>query len=131
MSLFENLSQPLHLLGFYLAAGTCYYGLLFWRQSRGWKISDWEESFSMLFVPIALLGLLLMTVIATPYFWLYPERHMHIADLEGTDEEKRRLEQYREYRRKVGIWRRIAERAGWRPFDKPPDSFFDGKDVKD
>src|SRR4051812_35168214 len=92
MSLPESLSKPLPLLGLYLAAGILYYGSLFWRQSRGWKAGALEESFSMIFVPIALAGLFVAAIVATPYFWLFPERHMHLVDMEGTDEEKLRLE---------------------------------------
>jgi hypothetical protein len=121
MPLPESLSKPLPLLGTYIAAGICYYASLFWRQSRGWKTGNLEESFSMIFVPIALAGLFVAAVVATPYFWLFPERHMHVVDTEGTDEEKLRLERYREYQKRVGVAGRIAERLGWRPFDMPPD----------
>jgi len=41
-------------------------------------------------VPLAVLSLLL-----TPYYWLYPERHAQQADFEGTEQEKARLHRWR------------------------------------
>jgi hypothetical protein len=41
-------------------------------------------------IPLGLLALL-----SIPYFWLYPERHAHVADLEGTESEKARLRRWR------------------------------------
>lgn len=130
MALHELLSRPVPLAGLYVAAAGLYYGSLFWRQSRGKKAGNLEQSFSMVFVPVALIGLLLMALVAVPYFWLFPERHMNVVDLSGTEAEKLRLGQYREYRKKTGIIGRIAELCGWRPFDKPSGLFLERGNVK-
>ena len=126
MSLPESLSKPVPLVGLYVAAAVLYYGLLFWRQSLGKQTSNLEESLSMVFVPVALIGLFFMAMMAAPYFWLFPERHRNGVDRDGTEEEKLRLGRYREYRKRVGVAGRIAELWGWRPFDEPPADYLDG-----
>lgn len=81
-------------------------------------IRRWEWLFAPLYYPIILLILIFVIL---PYLWLYPERHAHVIDVEGTDEEKRKLSAFREHRRRVGIGRRLLERCHIVPFNSPPN----------
>jgi hypothetical protein len=47
---------------------------------------------TVVFVAIPLAALALVSI---PYFWLYPERHAHQADVEGTERERQRLRRWR------------------------------------
>ena len=86
-------------------------------------IADWEWVFAPIAVPLFLLFLLALFLVSTPYWWLYPERHMHLSDApDAPPEQKRKLTAYREYRRRVGIARRLLERLHIVPFDSPPST---------
>lgn len=41
-------------------------------------------------IPLGIVALL-----SIPYFWLYPDRHAHLADVEGTDRQKMQLRRWR------------------------------------
>jgi hypothetical protein len=56
----------------------------------------------VMFVPLALLALW-----ALPFFWLNPERHMHIYDEEGTAHQRMRLQQWRDAYAKLSFGQRI------------------------
>ena len=86
-------------------------------------IADWEWLFAPVVVPFFLLALLVLGVVLTPYWWLYPERHMQLADgPDAPSEQKRELAAYREYRRRVGVFHRLLERLHVVPFDHPPST---------
>jgi hypothetical protein len=42
-----------------------------------------------------MLPLGVIALVSIPLTWLYPDRHMHIADVQGTAEEKARLARWR------------------------------------
>ena len=71
-------------------------------------------------MPLSISALLLMAVIFTPYFWLYPERHASILDFEGTDAEKRAWSEYKAVLSRKPFWRRLAERLKLVPDLGPP-----------
>ena len=60
-----------------------------------------------LFLPANLCFLLIGCCLLTPYWRLYPERHAHIYDFEGTDEQREELRQWREEQKKKSFWQRI------------------------
>ncbi len=86
-------------------------------------IADWEWMFAPIMVPLFLLFLLGLLVVSTPYWWLYPERHMQVADdPDAPPDLKRELAAYREHRRRIRIFRRLLERLHLVPFDHPPST---------
>jgi len=105
----------------YLLSAALYYATSFWRQHRKIRIHPVEESFSIVFAPVIIAGMFLTIPIAGIYFGLYPERHMTKTDMDGTEEEKARLAAYREYRKRVSFFGRIAEQLRIKPFDIPPE----------
>jgi len=50
----------------------------------------------------------LLAAIFIPFFWLYPERHRHLFDVEGTKEQRRALAGVRAELRQKTVWRRRA-----------------------
>ncbi|NCC52458.1 MAG: hypothetical protein EOM20_14740 [Spartobacteria bacterium] len=115
------MNKVLTIVAAYLLAAAVYYTFSIWRQSHGIRLARTEESFSMLFVPALLLFMTLFIPFFNVYFWLYPERHKNVVDLEGSEEEKAELEAVREYRKSVGVRARLAEKLGWRPYDLPEE----------
>jgi hypothetical protein len=83
-------------------------------------IAWWEWLFAPIVYPLFIVWIVLMAIISVPYFWLYPENHMNCIDLDGTDEEMRQLADYRAYRARIGLLRRLKERLKLVPFDAPP-----------
>jgi hypothetical protein len=53
-------------------------------------------------IPMGIIALL-----SIPYFWLYPDRHAHVADGEGTDAEKARLLRWRNAYRQLSFIGRV------------------------
>jgi len=45
--------------------------------------------------PAALLWLLVLGPVLPPFWWLYPERHAHVHDFEGTLEQQAELRRWR------------------------------------
>jgi hypothetical protein len=52
--------------------------------------------------------------------WLYPEIQFRAADEDEQSEAFARLTAYREYRGRVGTFRRLLEKVGAVPFDAGP-----------
>jgi len=104
----------------YLVIALVYYSASFLRQKIGRRPGEIEDILSMVFVPALLLFLLLLAPFALVYFWLYPERHRNIVDMNGTQEEIDELVEFCEYRKHIGICLRLAENFGWREYDAPP-----------
>ena len=60
--------------------------------------------------PFILIALSLAAAVSTPYFWLYPERHMTRTDFEGSVEEREALAQQRAVMSQKSFWHRLTER---------------------
>jgi hypothetical protein len=80
----------------------------------------WEWFFAPIVWPLFIVLLFVAAGLSIPYFWLYPERHAHQFDFEGSPEEQRQLREYRNHRRRISIWRRLLEKARVVPFDAGP-----------
>lgn len=76
----------------------------------------WER----LLKPVTLIWLLWICVRTTWQFWLYPESHLHECEIDEQSSASARLAAYREYRRRIGMWRRLLEKARLVPFDRGP-----------
>lgn len=68
----------------------------------------------------ATLRLLWLGIRGTWQFWLYPESHAHECEMDEQSAEYARLAAYREYRSRVGTWRRLLEKAHLVAFDRGP-----------
>lgn len=77
---------------------------------RRHRSSLWYRFVSLLFMPAFISLLMIASVLSIPYFWLYPERHAHFVDFEGTDEQKAVLAEYRGKLVHKSFWRRMAEK---------------------
>ncbi len=73
----------------------------------------------LFFLPASLIGLLLMACVLTPFWWLYPERHVSLIDLEGTNAEKEAWAEYRAILSRKPLWRRLAEKLKLAPHTGP------------
>ncbi len=53
----------------------------------------WPLTLPMFVISITVVGipLGLLALVSIPYFWLFPERHLQVADLQGSASEKARL----------------------------------------
>ena len=60
--------------------------------------------------PACVVWLFALMVVITPYFWLYPERHAHVIDFEGNEEQKKALSDFRAAMRTKPFLRRLFER---------------------
>src|SRR6478672_3720275 len=80
---------------------------------------------AFIFMPANVVLFFLLAAIIIPFFWLYPERHRHLFDFEGTDEQRRVLAAVRAELRQKTLWRRLAERLRLAPRTGPkwPPSF--------
>ncbi len=81
-----------------------------------------------LFTPFVLIVFIVFAIIGAfffiPYYWLYPERHAQQIDLDGTSDERHKLEAFRIYRRRVSLWRRILEKARIVAYDSGRHDYF-------
>lgn len=59
------------------------------------------------FVMLAMLPLGLIALLSIPFFALYPERHMHVYDLQGTPRQRELLTRWRTTRAKISLPRRL------------------------
>lgn len=64
--------------------------------------------------PLAFLGSLIvmlplgvLALVSIPVVWLYPDRHMHVHDLRGSAEEKRRLARWRREYNRLSFFGRV------------------------
>jgi len=80
---------------------------------------QWVVAVQYLTGPGCIPWLILLAVVSTPYFFLYPENHAHRLDVVGTDEQKAELQRYREDCAKRGIIARMIENLGFRPYAGP------------
>lgn len=70
----------------------------------------WEWLFAPIVLPILILPLACLALLSIPYFALYPERHAHVWDFEGTETQRRQLARRRErysrfsFRQRVYWW---------------------------
>jgi hypothetical protein len=64
------------------------------------------------FLPAFVAWGIVFALLSIPLYWLYPEKHMMQIDLEGSDEEKQRLKEYRAVLWKKGLARRLGEKFG-------------------
>jgi hypothetical protein len=79
------------------------------------KEAFWQKITAFIFMPANVVLFLLLLAIFALFFWLYPERHRHLFDLEGTDEQRRALADVRAALRQKTLWRRLAERLRLAP----------------
>jgi hypothetical protein len=59
-------------------------------------------TFTVVGIPLSILALF-----SIPYFWLYPDRHMHIADVQGTLTDKERVAKWRAAHRRLSFFQRV------------------------
>jgi hypothetical protein len=117
----------LYVLGvlfvFYVFAGV---GVLF-VVTHGFKRPGedelWKRLLSLPFLPAFVVWFILMAVFSIPYWWLYPEKHRTVIDFEGSEEEKQKLREYRNFLSKKGVFRRLAEKLGFMQKNDPPWPF--------
>ena len=82
------------------------------------RLPEW---IAPLFLPLAGLLLVVVVIVAsTAYFWLYPERHAHVLDFSGTEEERRALVEFRRALARKPLLRRLAEKLRIVPSNDPP-----------
>jgi hypothetical protein len=74
----------------------------------------------ILFFPAYACLLLVAGLLATVGYWLYPERHLTVIDLEGTCEERRQLTDYRRALARKPFLRRVGEKLGGVQANDPP-----------
>lgn len=89
------------------ALGVARLNAVFWKErprASGLIVLD------LLFLPAYLLGLLLLCCVLTPYWWLYPERHLHALDVEGPEEQMKAWADYKVLVRRKPVWRRLVEK---------------------
>lgn len=79
----------------------------------------WALTVYVITMPGCVLGLLLLAIGSIPYFFLYPERHSHIVDFRGTDEQKLALMNYRKESAGRGLFRRAIENVGLMKYSGP------------
>ena len=79
----------------------------------------WSPIVYIATMPGCALALLLLAILSIPYFFLYPERHAHILDFRGSDEQKLALKNYREESARRGICRRTMENFGLMKYSGP------------
>lgn len=72
--------------------------------------NDWMFWINVFFAPAALLGLFAMSLVLTPFWWLYPERHAHVHDFEGTTEQQAELRRWRAELAEKPFWKRLCEK---------------------
>jgi hypothetical protein len=98
-------------------------GLIFYYLSNGLNKSGEDTPLKKLiglpFLPAFLFWIIVMGCFACVYWWVYPEMHRTVIDFEGTDEEKRKLEEYRRNCRKIGLCRRLAAKVGLAQDSRP------------
>jgi hypothetical protein len=63
--------------------------------------------FAFLAALSVMLPLGVLALISIPFFWLYPDRHMQFADLEGTPEEKARVARWRAAYNRLSFFGRV------------------------
>ncbi len=80
------------------------------------RIPLWER----LLFPITLIYLIWIGIRATWQFWLYPESHYHLCEDNEESKEYAELKAYREYRSRIGTFRRILEKLHIVKFDRGP-----------
>jgi hypothetical protein len=61
-------------------------------------------------VVVCLLPVLLLAIPLCIYWWIYPERHAHIVDFQGTEDAQVRLADFRMIQSRKSLVRRILER---------------------
>jgi hypothetical protein len=59
-------------------------------------------------VLLVMLPLGLVALFSIPYFALYPDRHAHRYDFEGTAQQRARVERWRAGYGRLGLWGRVA-----------------------
>jgi hypothetical protein len=89
----------------------------------------WKKFVVLPFLPALVVWVLIHCCLSIPYFWLYPENHMTMIDCEGTEEEKRRLQDYRLACGKKGLLRRLIEKIGWAQRTGPEWPFQDDEPI--
>jgi hypothetical protein len=76
--------------------------------SSGYRDPPWYRM--LIIAPAALLFLIFLPLIALlsiPLVWVYPDRHMHVYDVEGTPVQQARLAQWRACYDRLGLVGRI------------------------
>lgn len=79
----------------------------------------WRKLIALPFVPAYIVGLILLFCLLPAFWWLYPERHAHELDVEGTDEEMREWAEYKALLSRKPFRRRLAEKIGLVPETGP------------
>jgi hypothetical protein len=85
------------------------------RHENAW----WAMIVYFVTAPACLVIFVAAGIWSLPFFWLYPERHAHLIDIKGTDEQKAALNAYRKECAKYGLWRRLLEKLRLRPHVRP------------
>ena len=104
-----GLADILVALAAYLAVAICL-ARLNATVFRNAKDGFWQKIIAFVFFPAHIVLFFLLAAIAIPFFSLYPERHLHQFDVEGTDDQRRVLATVRAELRQKTLWRRLAER---------------------
>jgi len=104
-------AEALQLYAFAFVIYTLAGGALFFFFGGG-KDTLLKQLIGLPFLPAFLIWMVILGCLSIPYHWLYPEMHMTQLDFEGTEEEKRKLRDYRSECRQIGFFRRLAEKAG-------------------
>jgi hypothetical protein len=73
----------------------------------------WKKLVGLPFLPAFVVWFLILACFSISYWWLYPQDRMNRIDFEGTDEEKKKLQDYRLACRKKGLLRTFVEKIGW------------------
>lgn len=73
----------------------------------------------LLATPASLLWLLALGIWSIPDFVIYPERHAHLIDFQGTDEQKAAMMEYRAQIAERSFVRRLVENIGLATYTGP------------
>ena len=79
----------------------------------------WARLVYFITAPGCVVLLLSLAILSIPYFLLFPERHAHSVDFQGTDEQKSLLQKYRKECKERGVFRRVIESIGIMPYSGP------------
>ena len=78
--------------------------------SKRYRDSEFRKLIIVLSAPGVIVFLLFLAIFSIPYFWLYPERHVNIIDVDGSKEQQQALQEYRFRLKKKKFFRRLFEK---------------------
>lgn len=79
----------------------------------------WEWLFAPIVLPIIFALFVMLAVLSVPYFMLYPERHAHQWDFDGTDRQREILAKFRRIRSRCTVTQKIL--LWWQHRNRPQE----------